>query len=190
MSTEINAIEGKRKLKNEFYKVFKGVNPFSEVFNEIITERLIIYPTDGCYLSDDQFNAVIKAAIAVGDDTIYISEIESKSDCFGTTEICGMHQCRHWVVENSISIEEYLEIPLVIENAIYSSQGKWGLIISHEDHAVLGGTHEFIENFKMNYESWNDDIHVFEKEWEKNKQKYKSNLDWLPILISHIRQES
>ncbi len=37
-----------------------------------------------------------------------------------------------------------------MENAIYSTKGTWGVIISREQHALIGGPPRFIEALKAN----------------------------------------
>ena len=165
MIQEITNIKQKQELKNEFLKVFKRIDPFSEIFKETIKERLILYPTNGYYLTNEQLEALIKAAIVVGDSKINISEVESESNCFTVSELDDSEQRKHWVVENPNEICQYNQLLLVLENSIYSPQGKWGLIVSHEDHAVLGGTSEFIESFKANYNKCDEDIKAFEENW-------------------------
>jgi hypothetical protein len=188
MIREITNESQRLKLKTEFLKVFKGIDPFHEVFNDAVVERLIIYPTDGYYLTPEQFEALLNAANIVGDSEIYISEVESESDCFTAGESDRKYQCKHWVVENQIQLNQYYELPIVLENAIYSPQGKWGIIISHEEHALLGGMNEFMKYFKASYNKWNEDTESFIVTWESNKKLYDSNLDWLPKILRHINQ--
>lgn len=176
----------KLKLKMEFQKVFKGIDPFHEVFKDAVVERLIIYPTDGYYLTPEQFEALLISAKIVGDSEVYISEVESQSDCFEASESDRRYQCKHWIVENQTELNQYYKLPIVLENAIYSPQGKWGIIISHEEHALLGGTNEFMRNYKASYRKWNKDTESFIGTWECNKNLYDSNLDWLPIMLRHI----
>ena len=47
------------------------------------------------------------------------------------------------------SIEPILGLSLSLENILYSPSGKWGVIVSHEWHGMLGGTVEFIENIRQ-----------------------------------------
>ena len=187
MIREIKNTNIKQEMKTRFKDVFNGIDPFKEIFKDSIQEKLILFPTEGYYLSHKQFEALIRAVEFIGENEIYISEIESENDSFASSQsISESYQCKHWIVKDLIDISEYSKILIVVENAIYSSLGNWGLVISHEEHAVLGGTSEFMKKFKDNYDSWEEDIDEFKKSWEYKKDIHNLNLDWLPILIRHL----
>jgi hypothetical protein len=63
------------------------------------------------------------------------------------------------------SYREYEQEDIIIENAIYSSHGNWGIIISHEEHAVLGGHKQCIETFKAAYPDYINDQKSLYKPW-------------------------
>jgi hypothetical protein len=173
------------KLKNAFYKVFKINDPFGEMFVESINSRLILCPTNGYTLDNNQFIALLEAVKSVKDNSFYISEIEG-AECFETQNSETRYQCKHWESSLNLHYNDYLNLPIAIENAIYSPQGLWGVLVSHEDHAVIGGTKHFIERFKKCYPHWREDLVKFKKMWVYNSSVYNSNLDWFQKLIFHI----
>lgn len=166
-------------LQKVFNKVFKINDPFGEMFQDYVKERLILCPTNGYCLDEDQYKALVETVASMGEAKICISEVESE-DCFTSM------RPNHWVVSTTTQYDGYIRLPLVLENSIYSLDGKWGILISHEEHAVIGGTQEFITKFKETYKSWNKGISNFQEKWDYNKKHYDSNLEWLPKFLSHI----
>lgn len=173
------------KLRTAFYKIFKHNDPFRDMFLDGISERIIICPTEGYNLTNEQFIALIESIKAVKDESFYISEIEGEN-CFNYKKEEGYYNCKHWECELDIRLNEYLKLPIAIENAIYSPSGIWGVMISHEEHAVLGGNDLFIDRFKALYPKWKEELEVFKRKWEYNRVNYNSNIDWCEDLISHI----
>ncbi len=172
------------ELKNAYYKVFKNTDPFGRMFNDIIKQRIILCPTDGYYLNKEQFNALMGASKALGEESCYLSEteggfldnsVEKDIYSFGCGEI-----------SNKISYEEYKKIKIVVESAIYSTKAYWGIIISHEDFAVVGGVDSFMESFKKLYPNWNHGYRNFVKVCEAWKMQYNSDLSWLPDFLEYI----
>jgi hypothetical protein len=172
------------ELKKVFYKIFKNTNPFGSMFNDVIKQKFILCPTDGYYLNENQFNALMKTSKASGETSFYLYEIEN---CLlDNPEEKNTYSFGYGELSNKISYEEYKNLKIVLENALYSTDGSWGVIISHEDHGVIGGNNDFIESFKEFYPSLNQDYKNFIKMWEENKTQYNSNLNWLPDFLKYI----
>lgn len=181
-------IKEKRKveeLRTAFYKIFKHNDPFRDMFLDSISDRIIICPTEGYNLSNNQFIALVQSIKAVKDNFLYISEIEGVN-CFDYQEKEGYYNCKHWKCGVDIRYNEYLKLPIAIEYAIYSPTGKWGVMISHEEHAVIGGNKLFMDNFKKLYSEWEEGLESFRQKWEFNRINYNSNIDWCKELIAHI----
>ncbi|WP_211234299.1 hypothetical protein [Paenibacillus taiwanensis] len=171
-----------------FNKVFCTTDPFSEMFADSIKHKIVLCPTDNYKLDQEQFNALISAAKFVGDDKFYLSEIEGSS--FETEESNDTkYDFGHWEATCETQYEEYLRALVVLENALYSSCARWGVIISHESHAVVGGDEKFIEMFKEVYPSWKDSLRNFIEQWEYNRKNYNSNVEWLPSFISFLKND-
>lgn len=177
-------------LKQAFYKIFKGTNPFDEIFNESIEERLILFPIDGMYLDVFQFNAVSEASQAVKDTKMYVSEIEVEeginSDCFYFPKNKEMVHPGHRVFDGPFSYDEYVSSATILESALYSPTGKWGAMLSHEEHAVVGGSIEFIKKFKQAYPNWEEGRIKFIEKCDYHKKRYNVDLKWLPTFLNQI----
>lgn len=173
--------------KKSFYQIFRNNDPFGEMFQDIIVNRMILCPIDGFYLTEVQYEALLGAINTVQDKKINISEVESGADCFEAYENSDKYYCQHWKLDSDTPYKEYKEMKIIVENAIYSPKGKWGILISHEGHAVIGGTDEFMARFKALYPFCEDGINSFKRQWNYNRNEYKSDVDWIPKMINHIR---
>lgn len=177
-------------LREAFNSVFKSRNPFGEMFQDKISERLLLYPTCGTYLDEVQFRAVIESAKHVDDMGFYISEVEAEPDCFTLPDVNEIYHPAHWECSLSSEFQDYRDLTLVLNNAIYSKKGTWGVLVSHEDHAVLGGNTIFVNEFKRNYPSWTDSLTEFESMLSYNRIKYNTNVDWYEGLKKHLNQKA
>ncbi|QHZ51037.1 hypothetical protein ERICV_01887 [Paenibacillus larvae subsp. larvae] len=183
----IQMIDEVQQLHLIFNKVFKTNNPFSEVFTNSINKKIILCPTYGYYLDEQQYEALKNAAKHIGEDIFYLSEIEGNS--FKKEENDEIqYDFGHWEVTCETEYENYLKAPIVLENAMYSQSARWGIIISHESHAIVGGNEEFIGKFKETYPAWKNSLNNFIEQWEYNQKYYKSNLEWLPSFLSYFKE--
>lgn len=174
------------QLKSAFYKVFLSTDPFGEMFQESIKSRLILCPIDGYYLEENQFSALQKVAKALDDDKFYVSEVEAGERSFESIQESDKYLTRHWECDIPLSFKQYLDIPIILENAIFSVKGNWGILISHEEHAVIGGSIYFIKLFKEFYPAWGLGSKNFLEKWEENQKNYNSNNEWVENFIKHI----
>jgi hypothetical protein len=173
-------------LREQFFRAFKDVDPFGEMFMDSIEERQIICPFDSYALDKKQFNALILSIMAVGDKGFYITEIEP-IDCFGVV-VPPFYQPRSWHFELPITYEEYEQIGFYLETAVYSPTGRWGLMISHEDHAVIGGSKLFINTFNENYPNSKKGYDYFLEMWKANKEQFNSDISWMSKFLEHINR--
>jgi hypothetical protein len=176
MSGEENTIE---KMRLIYWELFMGNDPFTEVFTNKLPCRIILCPTEGYFLTEAQYLALIRTMNALGESSFFVSEVEGEPDFFNGPG--------HWQFKAEISYSEYRQLPVYLENAIYSESGNWGLIISHEEHALFGGSENVTRLFKDNLPNWEHGISQFTQKWEYNQKQYGSEVDWIPSLMSHIQ---
>ncbi|WP_063559521.1 hypothetical protein LG307_19340 [Sutcliffiella horikoshii] len=173
------------KLKETYEKVILTSDPFINPFKETVEKKLIIFPTDGYYLNKEQFYALKYAIESVGEEGFFISE--SEGDSFTISSVQDVEfPSQHWKVEESLNFSEYQSIPLVLENTLYSLRGRWGVQISHEDHAIVGGSALFIKKFQESYPNWEHDKERFLEYWSQNNQRYNSDIQWLEELLKNV----
>ncbi|MDC0831970.1 hypothetical protein CKA32_001751 [Geitlerinema sp. FC II] len=71
------------------------------------------------------------------------------------------------------------------ENILLSPTGKWGIILSHEHHALIGGSEEFIDRIVTLVPTVKDQVYEFFKHW-KYYGNMGTDISWIPLLIEHI----
>lgn len=162
--------------------VFRSADPFDEPFQDDIAQRLIFYPT-WYELEDADYAALAESAASLGETSAFISLIEGyKGEHF--------EQWDHWLIDLHPRPYHYLGQLgwlTLMENAIYSVNGSWGILISHEQHAVIGGANLFMETFKRQAAGAEDQVQEFLSTWRNNRDQWREcKLDWLPGLLSHI----
>jgi hypothetical protein len=160
------------ELKTTFLKVFCSCDPFQIPFNNNISAYMIFYPTDGFYLNEKQYNSLLWSAIDSNDKSLLISETE-----WGMIDFDDLN---YWKGE-APDYEFYRKTPIILENALYSTSAKWGALLSHEDHAIVGGSPQFIEKIKSYYPAWQADEDELRRVWKNN-----ANGDWVDTVLNQI----
>ncbi len=168
----INVITDVSSLRQSWERIFITTDPFTFPFRSSIQRCVIFYPTEGYHLTEAQFKAMTAAARTIGEEGFVISVVEYAEDFF--------KQGDHWWCQFP-SYEDYLNLPLVLENAIYSIKGNWGIVISHEDHGVVGGTEEFINQVREQYPQASSDIVDLKEAWQDNP-----NNDWIQNILPKV----
>lgn len=163
-----------------FNSVFISNDPFDKPIAPSIPNRAILYPI-AYELETIELQAVALAAQAVGDNGFYLSVIERPSEV-------EQNRPYHWYIPLE-ELKKYhaLSYPFVLENAIYSPRGKWGMIISHEQHAVVGGDNIFLSTLLSHLlVSADEQLKEFLATWKNNYSRFGSNIDWLSGLLTHV----
>jgi len=160
-----------RAIRSAWQQVFSTNDAFAWPFGEDYGGGHIFYPTDGYHLTKEQYSAVVGAAHNTGETAFFLSLVESEGLSFLD------RSWGHWSC-GLPSYEEYCELDIPLENALYSKDGRWGVLISHEMHAVIGGTKAFMTALDDHYQGWADDLRMLRDAWSDN-----ANATWLePIL--------
>lgn len=179
------------RIKESYFKIFSGNNPFENCFKKEIEKVSLIYPVNGYKLTEDQYSALIQTISNTSvDEEVFVSEIEAESlgDVFKPNNNIIKYELKHWTFDLSTTYDEYIDMDIYIENAIYSSKGNWGIMISHEEHAVIGGGAEFLDNFRTKYAEFDNSFESFKEHWEYNRKNYYSKLEWYDNLIKSLRR--
>ncbi|NJL27505.1 MAG: hypothetical protein HC897_06200 [Thermoanaerobaculia bacterium] len=160
-------------IRSAWERVFHSNDPFSWPFQPEFAAGRIFFPTDGYHLTKQQFLAFADALMQAGENELFISVVESEGLSFLE------RSWGHWACA-SLSYEDYVQLPLTLENAIYSREGRWGILISHEMHALIGGSAGFMAALDDQYRRWSDDLRLLREAWAENP-----NASWLEPTISH-----
>ena len=164
--------------RTSFARVFAGTDPSRDVFTSSIPSRRLLYPL--AYLLDEaEFLAVSLASKALGEESMLLSVVEEFDGNDG-------EKARHWELGHSFA--DYCHLPEVgvLENAIYSPQGSWGLMISSEQHALLGGNAEFVETVIRQHTKWRESEAQFRVDWEWKAENYAVDISWTNELLASL----
>lgn len=159
-------------LRAAWKSIFAGRDPFADSLQAHLQRCGMFFPTDGYHLTDEQYASVMSAARAVGDSQFVVSEVEYADDFF--------RRGRHWLCPAD-DLRSYLELPLVLENAVYSPAGKWGVLVSHEQHAIIGGVSLFCRSIK--YDGWERDRAALLSAWSRSEHR-----GWLEPLLDRYNR--
>jgi hypothetical protein len=171
-----------KDLRDAFYRLFKSTDPFQAVAQDDLPTRVVLFPTAGYHLADDQFQALQATLKDLNEPEFFISEIEGPTGLF---DVNSPWKRGHWECVNP-KFEEYAELPIGIENALYSGRGTWGILISHEDHGLLVCQQSFWEIFRRRYTGWEEDVKMFVEYWNDLKHETGLTLEWLAPFLSHL----
>lgn len=169
-------------------QVFSTDDPFGQPFTANIPARRIIH--EYFYqIESPLLEAIVDAASSIGDSGFYFSTLWRPKD--EVTE-----EAYHWYIpfeEISTYVtgdDEGLGRSLILENVLYSPQGKWGVMMSHEHHGLLGGSQEFMEKVRQLVPNLDLQVFSFLKHWQYWKNEPGSiKADWMSGLLTHIYGE-
>jgi hypothetical protein len=131
--------------------VFVDTDPAEATLERGIERAAVVYPASP--LSLDQLDAIRHAAASVGDQAAYLTMLEYRTSHQGyqdglmITDRSLLSLTENWLLPLS-QLEHYESVDgvqAVLDHALHSAQGHWGMLMSHEGHAVVAGTAAFVE---------------------------------------------
>lgn len=171
-ATPIDTVRDPALVRRAWSTVFTSTDPFRVPFRPELGSLVILCPTDGYHLDPQQYSAITTAANRIRDGSFLVSVVEYGEDFVEKGE--------HWLCTD-LTYRDYLRLPLVLENAIYSCDGRWGCLVSHEDHALVSGLPEFMAALRENYPDWRTDAERFRAAWQGASQP-----DWVLSLLARV----
>lgn len=170
-----------------FERVFVTADPYGEPFSSGVARRSLVFPTDHYALNDAQYTALADAAHASGDVSAFIVDIEDWRD----RRSWGDKRRELWEVVLG-SVNPYRSLPAesnisLMQTAMFSQSGLWGLQQSDEFHAIVGGDHTFMDAFELGLgvdhetqiRSWID-------YWYEGQRAGWADATWLPRHLQHL----
>lgn len=179
------------RLRESYMRIFTSNNPFENCFSKNIKEINLLFPVDGYKLTKEQYDALLFVIREIyRDEEVFVSEIEAESieDIFRPNNDDFKYVLKHWTIDLSTSYDEYAAMDINVENAIYSSKNNWGIIISHEEHAVIGGDTKFLKVFKTKFAEIDNSFESFQRYWEFNRKYYNSDMEWYDRFIKSLKR--
>ena len=173
------------KAKRAFGRVFRSVDPFDAPFMEEITDRAIFYPT-GYGLDASRLNAVAAAAQVVDSSTAFFSGLEGYDgknfDRYDHHRILLTCAMRFPDLMKELTSAGW---PSLVETALYAADGSWGVLTSHERHAVVGGSPAFMQELGRHVDLRSDAI-AFLSYWKYVRDDGHVAVEWISSLLVHI----
>jgi len=182
--------EFKAEAQSSLRQVFASDNPFDpQPFAPNIPLRRIVFgwEYDLKYIvRPPLIDAVVAAASSIGDTGCYFTVLWRMNE-----EVNG--EFNHWYIPFS-EISAYNRCDYEVfrfafnsENVLYSPQGKWGIMTSHESHGLLAGTQEFMDEVRRKIPDLDQQVYGFLKIWQNHKtHSFGAKTDWLPGLLTQI----
>ena len=153
--------------------VFASENPYDEPFQPNIHPRLLLYGFR--YGLQEPWLGPVTAAIrSLGEEGFYLTLLRRTGK-----------EPWHWYVPLSEAALYVSEI-FPVENSIYSVNGKWGIICSEEDHALVGGANILIDRINAAVPDVEDRLNWFLDAWKHYHEKNKVEIDWILPMLSHV----
>lgn len=164
--------------------VFESLDPFDKPFKAGASQRAILYPAEGYELGAEAWSALSAATRAVGESSAYYATVEGQE----ARELESV-----WAVRLSAQARTWFEASAtdgtrnpIAESAIWSTQGTWGLLISHEQHVVVGGTDEFMARLVANVPDAAAQARTFIADVTHFAGGVDRRPPWLTALLTHI----
>ena len=169
--------EFRERAEQAFRSIFISDDPFGKPFNPHIEYKLLLFDYRWA-LSDPWIEPIGKAIRDMGEDGFYVTALyRPKGD--------AQSRPYHWYVPIN-EIDQYGSLIHSQQNAIYSCLGKWGIICSDEDHALVGGPRILIEMIQKSVIDIDKRVQEFIKLWLYYHDQNQVRIDWLPGLLAHI----
>ena len=163
-------------------RLFRSLDAFDTPFRPSVAVRMLLFPTNGFVLTQEQFGALASSVShSRGECIVVITEGKDLDE----PEVQFEHHPFHiesFQSYTSLREQGFLEQ----ENVITDVHGEWAVLISQESHALIGGPVVFVESFQAKYNGRHDDLNKFIRAWERNEQKIHSDISWMPKLLKHL----
>ncbi|MBE9182618.1 hypothetical protein IQ268_29185 [Oculatella sp. LEGE 06141] len=176
--------------ESKLRQVFITDNPFGQPFSTSVAARKILYPFFS-YLEEPFLVPLIKAAINVGDTGCYLTQLwrdeneSSPNHCYIPLSELSRGYTAPPFSEELIEVKTGMK--LLSEYVLYSERGKWGVMVSHEHHGLLGGSLEFMDIVSQEIPDIDEQVCKFLDDFRQLKVAGRHlTLDWLPEFLEHV----
>jgi len=157
--------------------VFARPDPFDEPFQPEIEARLVLYGYRWA-LHPPWLEPVVRGIRQLGESGFFVSALERAKD----KNHDGYY---HWYVPLG-EADTYGPAVYSQQNAVYSTEGRWGIICSDEDHALIGGPTPIIQGIQAAVPDLDARVKEFLSVWKHYHNRNRVNLGWIPGTLSHI----
>ena len=168
----IEDVDRRQEIRQIYKRLIKSINPLEVLFQPEIEGCIMFYPfVDGARLEKDQYEAVTAAAKLLGDEGFVLSQLYGDS---GHRKISPDFEYKgfpptddDWVEIDGETVSEphWCEFPThkdygavgyvpPLDHVLYSINGSWAVVCAYEEHALVGGSLDFIRIVDQIYPQW------------------------------------
>ncbi|MGF6907856.1 hypothetical protein [Fusobacterium sp. PH5-44] len=133
-------------------------------YDEKIYAHIIIYPTDGFYLSEKQFKSIFNV-LTKNDKISAVYNVDIEFLKHGNRKINR---------KEILSYESYIDTPILFENAIYDKNNVWSISIFMDFWGIFFAEKKILMELKKNY-NYGIDLKDFEEMINKSENKKVRN---------------
>jgi hypothetical protein len=182
----LNDLEYQIQAEPILRQIFTNDHPIENPFSVNIPERLIVSPWD--YVETELIEAVITAASNSGDGNCYLTNLgryEGEANhCY--MSLAELHGENAYLSYGTVVDGVSLDIFYWTDYIIYSDRGTWGIMTSHEDFAVIGGSSEFIYKLHELVPDLDRQVYPFLEKFKSLSVMLHCDFDWISKLLTHI----
>jgi hypothetical protein len=169
-------------------QIFAHEDPWNKPFATNVEIRRLLYPVSTTLRrsNPELLDALFSSAKKLGDKGFFLSLI---------TRPPAMEQDRpyHWYYPfTDMSGYESSKYAFAMEQVLYSPTGQWGMMISFEDHALLGSSIQFFDTLQTILPDFDNikQVQKFLANWKYYKEefgpKFNTDITWISVLLTHI----
>lgn len=166
-------------------QIFASDNPFCmEPFAPNTPVRRILFDWDSKYVVPPLlFNKIITTASRLGDSGFYLSSLWRGDASQPYAWYIPFSEVKVYTNSSDSPISSYI----FSEQVIFSPQGLWGIMTTHEFHMLLGGTYKFIDELTQMVPDLDKQVNSFLEHWQHYKINDGIQTDsWLPELLRQV----
>lgn len=132
-----------RQLPEQWERVFRTLDYYTDPFRDPLSLEALFFPVAGYHLTESQYRAVVAGARALGDDEVVVSHIAAREPEQQGTDF--------WVMPSDSDYQFYRNTPVLMDNTLHARSGLWGVVITDEEHALVGSEGSFGEVVRRRY---------------------------------------
>jgi hypothetical protein len=171
-------------------QIFNHSDPTVAPFAPNVSVRKILYPCFSNFEEAIPVRALVEAATSIGDAGCYISLwIKTPGEpnhCYIPLSEFEAGYAGPPDSDTLIGVQLGIHV-YSCYTIIFSSTGRWGLMIVEEGLALLGGTPEFIAALEAKVPDLNQQVYAYLEDLRQSKLAGRRlTIEWLPGLLAHI----
>jgi hypothetical protein len=167
--------------------VFRSFDLAVGPFQDGMVERFIVGDLDGFRVDEPLYDAISRAAQAVGDHHALYSVIRAYRGGieYHTWELPLFdYEAYGAPYFDKLTKEDY-DVGISLDGAMYPPRGEWGMLFP-ELFAVVGGSKRFAEALKREYPGWPSDLEAFLSRRREAKEKRNADVSWVQPFLRHL----